>query len=232
MSEGFLLRVRYSITGRLAWLSHLETIRSMERVVRRARLPYAITEGFNPHMKISFGPALPVGAGSNGEYFDVRLREYLEPEQALEQLRAAAAPNLMPEACAYVPVGSDAIDVAYPVSVWEVAVTGGEGISPEESSMQLQTAFEKLLEQGYITIEKKKGRRIVEKKVEFEGRLLEPPLVTFGQSGALVNFSTFQGPAGALRADKFVAEACKLAGEGFAWREITRLELKPASEKQ
>ena len=63
MGEGFRLRVRYSISGRLAYLSHLETIRSMERVIRRAGLPFAITEGFNPHMKVAFGPALPVGAG-------------------------------------------------------------------------------------------------------------------------------------------------------------------------
>ena len=101
MSEGFRLRVKYRITGRLAYLSHLETVRSMERVVRRAALPFAITEGFNPHMKIAFGPALPVGAGSRSEYFDVRLRSYVASDEALAALQAAAPENLMPVECAY-----------------------------------------------------------------------------------------------------------------------------------
>ena len=68
MSEnlGFAMRVKYVKQGRLAYLSHLETIRSMERIIRRAALPYAVTEGFNPHMKVSFGPALPCGAAGLG----------------------------------------------------------------------------------------------------------------------------------------------------------------------
>ena len=46
-SMGFLMRIKYVKSGRLAFLSHLETIRSMERIIRRAGLPYAVTEGFN-----------------------------------------------------------------------------------------------------------------------------------------------------------------------------------------
>ena len=85
MSEnmGFLMRIKYVKRGRLAFLSHLETIRSMERIIRRAGLPYAVTEGFNPHMKVSFGPALPVGAASECEYLDLRLREYVKPQDSI-----------------------------------------------------------------------------------------------------------------------------------------------------
>ena len=136
MSEGFRLRVKYQITDRLAYLSHLETVRSMERVVRRAGLPFAITEGFNPHMKIAFGPALPVGAGSRSEYFDLRLREYVSPDLALAALQAAAPENLMPIACAYCAHGDDAIDVTYPVSVWK-AELACEGIDVDDVTRAL-----------------------------------------------------------------------------------------------
>ena len=55
------LRVRYGKTGRLRFLSHLEVMRACERSVRRAGLPYSVTQGFSPKMKVAFGPALPVG---------------------------------------------------------------------------------------------------------------------------------------------------------------------------
>ena len=67
----FRLRVRYAKSGRLALLSHLEVVRALERAVRRARLPFAVTNGFSPHMRIAFGAALPVGVGGSDEFFDL-----------------------------------------------------------------------------------------------------------------------------------------------------------------
>ncbi len=137
MSEGFRLRVKYQITDRLAYLSHLETVRSMERVVRRAGLPFAITEGFNPHMKIAFGPALPVGAGSRSDYFDLRLREYVSPilrsRHCKRLLRKTSCP-LHAQYCAH---GDDAIDVTYPVSVWKAELTC-EGIDVDDVTSRVR----------------------------------------------------------------------------------------------
>lgn len=223
MSEGFLLRIKYRITGRLAYLSHLETVRSIERIVRRAGLPFAITEGFNPHMKIAFGPALPVGAGSQSEYVDVHLKEYVAPDRALAALQAAAPANLMPIACEFVPIGSDAIDVAFPVSAWRVELDARYA-----SCDQIVHAFERLLERGYIEVKKVKGRKETVKQVAFEGRLVDGP--RFAQEGSTVSveFSTFQGNAGALRPDRFVAAACDLMDAPVAMKTLSRLELRPA----
>lgn len=94
MSE-FRLRIEYAKAGRGAFLSHLEVIGTLERVVRRANLAYAVTQGFHPHMKMAFGPALPVGTGSRAEYADVWLTEFVHPDDALHMLKAAA-PALLP----------------------------------------------------------------------------------------------------------------------------------------
>ena len=59
----FKLRVRYVKEGRLRYLAHLEVLRTVERIVRRAGLPYAVTQGFSPHMRAGFSSALPVGNG-------------------------------------------------------------------------------------------------------------------------------------------------------------------------
>ena len=47
----FRLRVTFHETGRLAMLSHLELARALERAVRRAQLPFAVSQGFSPHMR-------------------------------------------------------------------------------------------------------------------------------------------------------------------------------------
>lgn len=222
MSEGFRLRVKYQITGRLAYLSHLETIRSMERVVRRARLPFAITEGFNPHMKIAFGPALPVGAGSKGEYFDLRLREYVAPDKALEALKGAAPQNLMPIACEYCAISDDSIDVTYPVSAWRAELEL-DGTSLEE----IQSAFGQLVERGYIEVTKTKGKKVTTKRVEFEGRLVDGPHVNEGEEGEVVlEFATHQGNEGALRPDKFISAAFEGVDNPPAVLSLTRMELR------
>lgn len=221
MSEGFRLRVKYQITDRLAYLSHLETVRSMERVVRRAGLPFAITEGFNPHMKIAFGPALPVGAGSRSEYFDLRLREYVSPDLALAALQAAAPENLMPIACAYCAHGDDAIDVTYPVSVWK-AELACEGIDVDD----VTRALEQLVDRGFIEVTKTKGHKTTVKRVEFEGRLVDGPHVTADDDVVTVDFSTFQGNEGALRPDKFISAALEGANANVSLLSLTRMELR------
>ena len=85
----FRMRICYQKQGRAAMLSHLEVTRALERVIRRAGLPYAITNGFSPHMRASFGSALPVGVGSTGEYLDVLLVERIPEKDALAALKAA-----------------------------------------------------------------------------------------------------------------------------------------------
>ena len=94
----FRLRVVYAKRGRVAMLSHLEVARALERAVRRADLPFAVTNGFSPHMRIAFGAALPVGVGGTAEFFDLFMRSYVAPDKALAALQAASAPDLMPSA--------------------------------------------------------------------------------------------------------------------------------------
>jgi radical SAM family uncharacterized protein/radical SAM-linked protein len=68
-----LVRIRYSKLGRLVALSHLETVTALLRAVRRAGLPVAYSQGYHPKPRVSFGPALPVGAESLCEYLDLEL---------------------------------------------------------------------------------------------------------------------------------------------------------------
>ena len=43
------VRLRFSKTGRLKYISHLDINRAMSRALKRAGIPLWYTEGFNPH---------------------------------------------------------------------------------------------------------------------------------------------------------------------------------------
>ncbi|HZK44135.1 MAG TPA: TIGR03936 family radical SAM-associated protein [Syntrophomonadaceae bacterium] len=73
------LRAEYYVGPDLRFLSNLDMKRMMARSLRRASIPYALSAGYNPHMKLSIGTVLPVGIWGKREYLDIELREEVEP---------------------------------------------------------------------------------------------------------------------------------------------------------
>lgn len=74
-----MAKIRLQITKGEAvrYISHLDYSRAIERAVRRAKLPVAYSEGFNPHMKMAFASALALGVTSDAEYMDIELCQEL-----------------------------------------------------------------------------------------------------------------------------------------------------------
>ena len=66
-------RVRFTFAkiGDSRWLSHRNVMDLLERALRAAGVPVRYTEGFNPHIRLSMGPALPVGHEALADLFDV-----------------------------------------------------------------------------------------------------------------------------------------------------------------
>ena len=69
-------------TGDARFLSHRNTMDVLERAIRAAGLPARYSEGFNPHMKLSMGPALALGLESLHEVFDVEGTATFPPDAA------------------------------------------------------------------------------------------------------------------------------------------------------
>lgn len=93
MSLKTKIRMRYSRDERLRFYSHLDFIRAFYRAVRRAGLPVSFSQGFHPHMKLSFGPPLAVGYISEAEYLDIQLDSPFE-KKCLATLNDNLPPGL------------------------------------------------------------------------------------------------------------------------------------------
>ncbi len=81
-------RVWHNRLGLSAFLSQLELQAILERCLRRAQLPMTFSQGFHPLPLISFGRALPVGVGSQAEWFAITLRQHISAAEVAERLQA------------------------------------------------------------------------------------------------------------------------------------------------
>ncbi len=82
------LRVKFKKVGSLQYISHLDLVRTMHKIIVRAGLPLWYTEGFNPKPKMIFAAPLSIGTESLCEFMDVRLIDDLPPAEAMARLNA------------------------------------------------------------------------------------------------------------------------------------------------
>ena len=89
------LVVRYTKLGKVRFTSHRDAARLWERALRKAELPVAMSQGFTPRPRISFGLALPTGGESWGEYLVIELAAGIEvtADELRDRLNAALPPG-------------------------------------------------------------------------------------------------------------------------------------------
>jgi len=83
------LRVQLTKEPGIRFISHLEYQKSIEKAIRRAGLPTAYSQGFNPHMRFSLASALSVGVTSRCEFAEIKLTEERSLEELLDRLSRA-----------------------------------------------------------------------------------------------------------------------------------------------
>jgi radical SAM-linked protein len=89
------LRITFSKTTAMRYIGHLDVYRAWERLVRRAGLPLAYTQGFSPHPRLNLASALPLGLTGQAEVLDIWLEQELPAERVFQALQEAAPPGLL-----------------------------------------------------------------------------------------------------------------------------------------
>lgn len=115
-SAPYRVRIRFSKTGEMRFLSHLELVSAVLRGVRRAGLPLKYSEGFHPMPRLSFSQPIPVGMESVAEHLDLTLDgAAFKPDEVMERLK-----KTMPEGIGL--LGAEAIHLKVPQSSDMMAV--------------------------------------------------------------------------------------------------------------
>lgn len=80
------VRIKFRKYGVMKFIGHLDIMRYFQKAMRRGNIPIAFTQGYSPHMIMSFANPLGVGLTSDGEYFDIELKEPIRSDYAIKQL--------------------------------------------------------------------------------------------------------------------------------------------------
>ncbi|OLR95350.1 TIGR03936 family radical SAM-associated protein [Actinokineospora bangkokensis] len=149
------LRLRYAKRGRLRFTSHRDVARAFERALRRAGVPMAYSQGFNPHPKISWIGAAPTGVASEAEYVEVQVVERVDPAALGRALDSALAPGL--DVLEVVEAGPGALAERVEASRWRIALPG-------VAAGELAAAVTALLAAESVEVERltKDGRRLID----------------------------------------------------------------------
>lgn len=89
------VRLRFGKRGDLRLISHHDLMRCLERMLRRARVPMATTQGFNPRPRMTFALALGLGIEALREVVDLEMTEPWTPSDLLTRLEASAPPGFV-----------------------------------------------------------------------------------------------------------------------------------------
>jgi radical SAM-linked protein len=88
------LRIIFAKTEAMRYTSHLDLHRTWERTIRRANLPLAYSQGYNPHPRLNLASALPLGFTSDCEVIDIWLEEDRQVDEVTAALNRAAPPGV------------------------------------------------------------------------------------------------------------------------------------------
>lgn len=106
---GDKLRLRFAKTGTLRLLSHHDLMRGLERMLRRAALPFKSSAGFHPSPRIVFALSLPLGVIGRDEAVEIELTEPRDSDEVLAKLNAQAPAGLSFTRAVAVPMNATAI---------------------------------------------------------------------------------------------------------------------------
>ncbi len=178
------VRLRYSVRGKVRFLSHRDMARVTERAIRRAGVPVAYSQGFSPRPKLHYGLALSTGYESDSEFLDLDLdpdRVGIREPQAIAEAMGECLPRgVRITAAASVPPGEPSLQDCVTSTSWEIVV-GAHDVAAEE----LRERCEALLSASTHEIEiVRKGKQVIE---DLRPLLLHLSVVTPTGSGKSID---------------------------------------------
>jgi len=143
------MRVHYAKGDALRYISHLDLARAWERTFRRAELPVAYSQGFNPRPRFQMAAALPVGVTGRAELLDVWLDEKLAPEEIVARLSRGLPTGLDVLAVHEVPLRSPSMQSQMRAAEYQAVVRSTEPVEALDARVQMLMEAPVLLRQRH-----------------------------------------------------------------------------------
>ncbi len=216
------VRLRFSKTDRLKYISHLDINRAMARALKRAEIPLWYTEGFNPHPYMSFSLPLSLGVESLCESVDLRIVGDITNEDIKSRLN-----SVLPDGLKIVDVYDnfrDNSEIVYSDYVYKFEFKDNEA------------AYEKIkavLESDEILALKKgkQGRKRVMKETNIKS-FIDKYSISIRGDVIVLNIRLLAGPEKNLNPSLLFDTIIRLIDTDFEWKSISRISLLDKDYKE
>ncbi|MBO8137268.1 MAG: DUF2344 domain-containing protein [Desulfotomaculum sp.] len=210
-------KIMFSKTGMARFISHLDLLRIFERAFRRADLPMAFSQGFNPHPKMSIAAPLAVGIEGKQELLEIELTGKMEENEITRRLNSS------------LPAGVEVLGVKQAqgtkplMAMVKRAVYSFECMPGKEiKQQQVEQAVSSLLNEDYIIVKRSVKGRVKEVDIRpgilsLEGKLTNGEII--------IKAEVKSGSEGNVRPEEIKAELEKAGIPLGAGCKIYRLGL-------
>lgn len=165
------IRVRYQKTGRAKYISHLDLMRGMGRALTRAGIPAWYTQGFHPHVYMTFALPLALGYESLCEAMDLRLTEPMAEAEVKRRLG-----ETLPEGLVITEVYSMEVERRHqPTEIQQATYHLVGTLSDPQLVEPFAKAFQPFCGSPTLMVEKKTKKGVKQIDLIPEFTLLEPP---------------------------------------------------------
>lgn len=189
---------RYRKGEQVKWISHLDLKRTLERALRRADMPLALTQGHNPHPKISYGPPLPLGATGDAELLTVHLAQPVNPSEFRERVNEKLPRGIeLTEAWTLPTYKKKETFGEIDVAEYRVRVTG------DVEAEDLQRRARELLDRAELTVHR--GGRRPERVVNLRPHIISLSLARSEREEVELHMRLRTGSHGGARPQEIVA---------------------------
>jgi radical SAM family uncharacterized protein/radical SAM-linked protein len=223
------LRFGFAKGGGLALISHLDTLRLLERALRRSGLPVSFTGGFHPLPRLQLALPLPLGVEGEGEWLDLEFTEALDPAEAQARLAAVLPPEFRLLSVRSVPLAAPSLSQELESAHWRFRLRPGqEGVAPSADSdapALWQRAIATLLAEPSLIWhdQDKKGRP---RQRECRPFLLSLALVPGSPSGTLEMEAAIDPQGRSLRPEQVAHWLAPILGQPLAPEAVCRRQLR------
>ncbi len=224
-SEAPVQRIRciFQKTGDLRFLSHLEVMKALSRALRRAQVPMAYSQGYNPQPKLSFALALPVGVEGWRELADIELGVAMAPEELVARVNRHLAPELHLVRAWEVPLTAPSLTPSVREAVYQIALPLN-GSSPEmRARLSSPAVCDEWLSRPSITVSVQRKEKLVD--VDVRPHIRE--LVALPEEGGALRWGLRlkTGQGGSVRPQVIMARLLKdaLNGQVDGWETKLRV---------
>lgn len=216
------VRLRFSKTDRLKYISHLDINRAMARALKRAEIPLWYTEGFNPHPYMSFSLPLSLGVESLCESVDLRIVGDITNEDIKSRLN-----SVLPDGLKIVDVYDDFRDnseIVYSDYVYKFEFKDNEAAN-EKIKAVLESDEILALKKG------KQGRKRVMKETNIKS-FIDKYSISIRGDVIILNIRLLAGPEKNLNPSLLFDTIIRLIDTDFEWKSISRISLLDKDYKE